>query len=114
LKSYWDEWCREFQSNLPKYYATVRVAQHFVPMLPRVYGESVRAALNDAPEADEDGWTTLTLTFDSFEAARSSVLGLGTAAEVLEPEELRAAVLEMASGVVDFYQRERGSVKRKT
>jgi len=114
LKSYWDEWCREFQSNLPKYYATVRVAQHFVPMLPRIYGESVRAALNDAPEADEDGWTTVTLTFDSFEAARSSVLGLGTAAEVLEPEELRTAVLEMASGVVDFYQRETKDGRRRT
>ena len=60
--------------------------------LPRIYGEGVRALIDDADPPDEDGWLTVTLTFDSFEAARSSVLGLGTAAEVLDPPELRDAV----------------------
>jgi predicted DNA-binding transcriptional regulator YafY len=116
LKAYWDEWCAEFQSNLPKYHVTLRVAQFFTPVLPRLYGEGVRALVDEAGQADEDGWTTLNLTFDSFEAARSSVLGMGTAAEVLDPPELRSAVLEMASEVVDFYQRERRArnAKRET
>jgi predicted DNA-binding transcriptional regulator YafY len=114
LKAYWDNWCLEFQSSLPKYYATLRVAQFFLPTLPRIYGERVRALVDGAGEADEDGWTTITLPFDSFEAARSSVLGLGTAAEVVEPSELRTAVLEMASEVVDFYQRETKDERRRT
>ena len=66
----------------------------------------MRALIDEAGPPDEDGWVTITLTFDSFEAARSSILGLGTSAEVLDPPELRAAVLVMASDVLDFYQRE--------
>jgi predicted DNA-binding transcriptional regulator YafY len=106
LRAYWDEWCLDFQSRLPKYSATIRAAPFFVQTLPRIYGESVRGLIDEADPPDEDGWVTITLTFDSFEAARGSILGLGNAAEVLDPPELRAAVLAMASDVLDFYQRE--------
>lgn len=106
LKRYWDDWCREFQERLPKYHATVRVASYFIPTLTRIYGEGVRAIIDSADPPDESGWITITLTFDSFEAARGSILGLGTAAEVINPSDLRAAILEMASDVVDFYQKE--------
>jgi len=107
LRAYWEEWCSEFQANLPKYVATVRISPFLVSTLPRIYGEGIHALLDRAGPPDEDGWVTITLTFDSFEAARTSILGLGTAAEAVDPPELRAAVLAMACEVVDFYERRR-------
>jgi len=104
LRSYWEECCLEFENNLPKYSAAVRVAPLLVPVLPRIYGEGIHALIDRAGPPDEEGWISITLTFDSFEAARSSVLGLGTAAEVVSPPELREAVLATAIEVVDFYQ----------
>jgi predicted DNA-binding transcriptional regulator YafY len=106
LAGFWAQWCEEFQDSLPRYTATLRFSPGLVPALPRIYGEGVRALIDGAEPPDEQGWIAFTLTFDSFEAACGSVLGLGTGAEVLEPPELREAVLDLASRVVDFYTRE--------
>jgi hypothetical protein len=47
---------------------------------------------------------TLELPFDSFVAARSRLLGLGRAVEVLEPETLRKSLIDFAEQTVGFYQ----------
>jgi hypothetical protein len=44
------------------------------------------------------------LEFGSFVHARSEILGFGTFAEVLEPVELREAVIQLAAGIVEFYK----------
>jgi predicted DNA-binding transcriptional regulator YafY len=103
LQEYWDRWQREFQESQPKYTATIRVSPDFVYALPRVYGDGVRALIDAASPPDGDGWIRITLTFHSFEEARASILGLGANAEVVEPLELHAAVLDMAGSVVELY-----------
>jgi predicted DNA-binding transcriptional regulator YafY len=105
LPSYWDAWCSEFEASLPQYHVRLRVAPDYVSRLPLIYGEGVRALIDRAEPPDSEGWITLTLTFESPEAACGSVLGLGTGAEVLEPLEMRDAVLAMAGEVVEFYAR---------
>ncbi|MGA7731163.1 MAG: YafY family protein [Chloroflexia bacterium] len=103
LHDYWERWQREFQVGVPKYLATVRVSPDLVYVLPRIYGEDVRALIDGAGPPDGEGWIRLTLTFRSFEDARTSLLGLGANAEVVEPMELHAAILDMAGSVVELY-----------
>lgn len=51
---------------------------------------------------DETGSsTTLRAAFDSLFDARMRVLGLGTGVQVVEPDELRQAVQELARSIVD-------------
>ena len=50
------------------------------------------------------GWVTLELPFESFVAARSRLLGLGRAVEVLEPETLRRSLIDFAEQIVWFYK----------
>ena len=47
---------------------------------------------------------TLELPFESFADARSRLLGMGRAVEVLSPEALRRSLLDFARQVVDFYR----------
>lgn len=103
LQAYWDRWQREFQEGQARYAATIRVAPDFVYRLPLIYGEGVRALIDKAGPPDDEGWITITLTFNSFEEARASVLGLGANAEVVEPAELHTGVLDMAASVIELY-----------
>ncbi len=106
LAAYWKGWCETFERNVPRYEVTVKVKSHFILMLPILYGEGVHALIERAGLPDDDGCVTITLTFESYEAALSHTLSLGTGAEVIEPEEMRRAILDMASRVVDQYTRE--------
>lgn len=105
LERYWATWSVEFIKNLPFYEAVVRISPAFVPILPQIMGESMYRLIDQAGPPDAEGWLTLTLTFDSFEGARSQILGFGTLVEVLAPLELRQAVITQARGIVDFYSR---------
>ncbi len=114
LREYWERWQREFQDGQPKYSATIRVSPDFVYMLPRIYGEGMRALIEGAGPPDGDGWIRLTLTFQSFEEARASILGLGVNAEVVEPLDLHMAVLDTAGAVVELYGGTEDENRRKT
>jgi len=80
----------------------VKVSPELARWLPAILGDSVREAVEAAP-ADDAGWLTLTLPFESLEAARSRLLGWGGAVEVLEPEALRRSVADFAEQIVARY-----------
>ncbi len=104
LESFWREWCREYESQ-PPFCARVRVAPEALPMLAEYVGERARGQLTSSQRvADADGWVTLELPFESFITARSRLLGLGRAVEVLEPEPLRRSLVDFAEQIVDFYK----------
>lgn len=103
LAGFWAEWCADFEARLPRYCAAVRVAPDMVPALPAIYGESVRAIISEAGPPDAEGRLTIQLTFESFEAARASMLGLGTGAQIVEPAELRESVIRAAASIVASY-----------
>jgi predicted DNA-binding transcriptional regulator YafY len=102
LEHYWIKASAELE-QWPVYPVKVRASPAFVPILPQVLGESIYRQLDAAGPPDEEGWITLTLEFGSFEGARSRLLGFGTFVEVLEPVDLRQAVIQVASGIVAFY-----------
>ncbi len=103
LETFWQNWCREYESQ-PPFCARVRVAPEALPMLAEYVGERARAEAANPHIPDQDGWVTLDLPFESFVTARSRLLGLGRAVEVLEPESLRRSLIDFAEQIVDFYK----------
>lgn len=104
LEEFWREWCREYETQ-PPFQARVRVAPEALPMLAEYVGDRARALLAQAHAPGPDGWVTLDLPFESFIAARSRLLGLGRALEVLEPESLRKSLVDFAEQIVGFYKK---------
>jgi predicted DNA-binding transcriptional regulator YafY len=103
LSAFWKSWCVGREESRPSYTATVRVSPKLAPFLSLYLGDSVGSQVAAAGPPDDEGWFTLTLTFETLEEARMYVLGFGAAIEVLEPEPLRLSVIDFAQQVVDFY-----------
>jgi predicted DNA-binding transcriptional regulator YafY len=103
LEAFWEAWCREYESQ-PPFCAQVRVAPEALPLLAEYVGDRARAGLMQRRPPDIDGWVTLDLPFESFVAARTRLLGLGRAVEVLEPESLRRSLIDFAEQIVGFYK----------
>ena len=102
LDSFWRTWCREYESQ-PPFCARIRVAPEALPLLGEYVGERARSELYQSHIPDEDGWVRLDLPFESFVTARTRLLGLGRAVEVLKPEALRRSLIDFAAQVMDFY-----------
>lgn len=103
LAAFWREWCSAYEENRPHYPVTACVAPELVAILPLYFGNEIREKISAAGQPDADGWTVLTLPFETLEAARERILGFGRAIEVLEPEALRLSVVDFAEQIVDFY-----------
>lgn len=103
LANYWNKWCAEFEAGMPRYVVKVRVAPDFVTTLPTILGEGVRTLIDRAGPRDHEGWITLSLMFESFEAARAGMLSLGTGVEIVEPSEMRRSVAGMARSIARLY-----------
>jgi predicted DNA-binding transcriptional regulator YafY len=105
LATFWKGWCADYEGSRPSYPVLARVSPGLAPYLPLVFGDPIREATAQAGLPDAEGWLTLTLPFETFEAARMRILGLGRAVEVLEPLALRKSVVDFAAQIVDFYSR---------
>jgi predicted DNA-binding transcriptional regulator YafY len=105
LAAFWQQWCVEYEQNQHAFLATLRVSPELVRILPFYFGRRVPDLLAEAGLPDAEGWYTLTLTFESFEAARDRILSFGSAAEVLEPLALRCSLLDFAEQIVRFYRK---------
>lgn len=103
LEAFWERWCREYEAQ-PPFQAKVRVAPQALPFLAEYIGERARGQLSHSHPPDSDGWVTLDLPFESFAAARTRLLGLGRAVEVLEPESLRKSLIDFAEQILAFYK----------
>jgi predicted DNA-binding transcriptional regulator YafY len=103
LEAFWQVWCREYESQ-PPFCARVRVAPEALRMLAEYVGERARVHLSQSISPDQDGWVTLDLPFESFITARTRLLGLGCAVEVLEPASLRRSLIDFAEQIVGFYK----------
>jgi predicted DNA-binding transcriptional regulator YafY len=102
LAAYWVESCATFAAGFPGYEVTLRTAPEIEPILLQAFGEAVRALLA-AGEPDTEGWKTITLSFETADAACGRLLGFGTLVEVLDPPELRQAMWAEAARIADFY-----------
>ncbi|MBK8022864.1 MAG: YafY family transcriptional regulator [Chloroflexi bacterium] len=94
IAAYWKESSDHFQRQVPVYPVVLRVRDrsliYFRTMMPGRF-----EVLETAGE-----WRVLRVHYTVFEEARSSVLGLGTEVEVIEPAALGEAVLDLARAIV--------------
>jgi predicted DNA-binding transcriptional regulator YafY len=104
LAAYWKQSIETYEArsreDSPPYYATLRVH----PVALWYFPGYMEGRYQQIGSPDEDGWHRLRVTFESIHDARMRVLGLGTKVMVIEPEELRATVLETARAILDFHQ----------
>lgn len=100
LATYWRESCEAFERKsreaFPPYVAILRVHYDVFWVFPGY----MEGRYEQIADADADGWLTLRVVYDSLGEARMRVLGLGAKAEVVEPDELRKAVIDTARAVV--------------
>lgn len=100
LAAFWRRASAEFESGVPRFAARLRVRRDSIPTLPGHAGELLRGRVA-ARESEDGAFLETELCFDHFEDARAGVLALGAAATVVEPAELRDAVLETCRAVLD-------------
>jgi predicted DNA-binding transcriptional regulator YafY len=82
----------------------VRVDAHAIGILADVVGErAVRSAERIGPP-DADGWQRLRLTVDWPQEVPGRLVAMGDRLEVLEPAEIRDAVIATAGRVLDRYR----------
>ncbi|NIM09066.1 MAG: WYL domain-containing protein, partial [Planctomycetales bacterium] len=111
---FWGEWCAAYEENQPSFPVVARVAPDLVPLLPLYFGAEIKQKIAEAGPADPQGWITLTLPFETLEAARERILGLGRAIEVIAPEALRCSVIDFATQIVDFYTQRNGLGRKES
>ena len=97
IATYWKESSEQFLERMPTYPVVLKVKAEAM-----IYFRHILAGRYDVLEEGKDWWR-LRVYYTVFEEARTSVLGLGTDAEVLEPLELHTAVLEMARAIVEKF-----------
>jgi predicted DNA-binding transcriptional regulator YafY len=96
LPAYWERSAQEFRQQLPRYYATFRAAPGMMRWV-RYRGWRVE---EETPDEDR---VRVRVRFDAEEEARQFALSFGAEVEVVEPLELRAAVVAAAREVVERY-----------
>jgi predicted DNA-binding transcriptional regulator YafY len=105
LAVFWQTWCARVEGDRPVYRARVRVAPHIAADLAWYQGEGrYRAVLTSPPQPGGEDWVTLEWTFESLEEARSRLLALGGAVEVLTPLALRRAMEDYGRQIVSRYR----------
>ncbi len=99
LAAYWQEHAKDFVTQASEYVFVLRVhtsrigfARYFAPG---------RWEILDGTENDE--WVTVRLQTESQEFAKMVVFGLGTQARILEPDNLRKALVSDAQEIVNHY-----------
>ena len=105
LVAYWKEWCRYYVEHKSEYLTMVKVSPDFIPFLPLYFGSNIRKVIAKSEPKDGQGWIIIPLHFESFEQARSRIVALGGAVEVLEPLPLRLSVAYFAAQTVSLYHR---------
>jgi predicted DNA-binding transcriptional regulator YafY len=105
LVSYWNEWSTQFEASLYRYPAKLRVSPDGIPLLPLLFSDGVRELIKQAAPPDTEGWITFSVNFESLPQARSRLLSFGTLVEVLEPQELRESLADIAARIATFYGR---------
>jgi predicted DNA-binding transcriptional regulator YafY len=104
LVNFWQTWCHAIETQRPQYPVTVRVAPDIVEQLPHYLGETALSARSAVETTEADGWQTITLNFEYLEEARTKLLALGGAVEVLAPLPLRLSLADFAAQITKRYE----------
>ncbi len=100
LADFWKGWCEQFIASRSSYNVTARLAPELARQLLR---EDNRPSIEVLQPADEQGWVSVQLSFESLETARTQILGYGGAIEVIQPQALRLSVIDFAAQIRAAY-----------
>ncbi|UCD09204.1 MAG: WYL domain-containing protein, partial [Dehalococcoidales bacterium] len=105
LGEFWDKWCKRqkgFQSPISiKVLITPLLSRYLSYNLDRDF---IQRIINRS-EPDQNGFVQADLIFETFEEARTYILGMGNSIEVLEPESLRLSIMDYARQITETYAR---------
>jgi predicted DNA-binding transcriptional regulator YafY len=105
LQAFWEGWCVARVELGAAYRVRVRVAPDAVAWLPIYLGSGSREAPPVVGRTDREGWGEYELTFRHLEEARSRLLALGGAVEVLAPDALRLSIADFGRRIAAVYGR---------
>ncbi|GCF06940.1 helix-turn-helix transcriptional regulator [Dictyobacter arantiisoli] len=100
LAAFWRQSSQNFQATLPCYHVLLRAAPEAVE---RIYSASRLFRIGQVAEADEAGWITFKLRFETSHEACAAIISFGAGVEILDPLELRVQILQLAQSVVEHY-----------
>jgi predicted DNA-binding transcriptional regulator YafY len=103
LAEHWAESISRFESELYRGSARLRVSARGLKWLRRGIAAVADSVDRTVGAPDAHGWYPVTIPIESVEHAASELIRLGAEAEVLEPEELRAALAQTARRVAELY-----------
>jgi predicted DNA-binding transcriptional regulator YafY len=98
LAGYWEQAAEQFAASRWTCRVRLRVKEEMLPHLP-----PERRARLVTSRTLPDGWIEAEIEFRTWGEARATAFALGPNAEVLEPAELRAELLEAAKAIVEMY-----------
>jgi predicted DNA-binding transcriptional regulator YafY len=104
LADSWMEWCTKYKGRRPVYRVKVKASPELINQLSMYLGESGRYDILEAETGDDRGWKVASIYYENFFRARESILSMGRAVQVLEPEELKLSVIDFAMQIINFYQ----------
>lgn len=98
LIQYWETWCQKNQIKA-EYRVVLKVSPEILANLGFYFADEIW----HLGEKDSKGWTTIEIAFEYHEQARSKLLGLGGAVEILEPVALCFSVRDFAYQILRRY-----------
>lgn len=102
LAAYWKQSAVEFKDKFPRYAVKLRVHPDFVTHL---YLVGRFSRVEQVEEPDADGWRKAVIVFQVEEMAVQGLLSLGAKVEILEPLEVRDAIIQQAENIIASYRR---------
>ena len=103
LAAFWLDWWAENGRQPLSYAVRLRLSPALVAAWLQRVGPPADIDLAEAAPPDADGWRTAIWRFESLYEARSRLLTLGGAVEVLEPLPLRLSLADYARQIVARY-----------
>ena len=104
LRTVWDAWCRLRRSRRHRFIVRIRLHREALLHVKQHLGDRLLIARS---EAESKGWIQASVRYAWIDEARASLLGLGAAVEVLEPEPLRRSIESSARCTAELYAQER-------
>jgi predicted DNA-binding transcriptional regulator YafY len=104
LAGFWAAWSDEFEKDLYRIPAVVRLSPRARAAVPSLFGAGrERVVAETAGPPDDDGWVRAVLPLETLRYGALELLRLGPEAEVLGPPELRRDVAANARAVAAMY-----------
>jgi predicted DNA-binding transcriptional regulator YafY len=101
LPAYWSQWVARAEARRPSFLVSARVRADVIPFLMKELGGD---RLRQMPDATGGNRVPVRLEFEYLEQARSLLLGLGAAVEVVAPAALRRSVEDFAEQILSAYK----------